>query len=128
MQMRRDFLLSGCMALFGNRLQGSGDATRSDCSNEHTVWVEQVLKRMQTIQIGMTREALLKVFTTEGGLSFGLQRTYVSQDCLYFKVKVHFAAVGRPQRDRDGRETTVENPKDLITFISEPFLQFSIMD
>ena len=128
MQKRRDFLLSGCMALFGNQPKGSGNVSKNDCSNEHSAWVEEVLKRMQTIKVGMIRESLLTVFTSEGGLSTALQQTYVSQECPYFKVNVRFAAVGRPDRDRDGMETDVKDPKDVITFISEPFLQFSIMD
>jgi hypothetical protein len=32
-----------------------------------------------TIKPGMTRKTLLSVFTTEGGLSTGLRRTYVSR-------------------------------------------------
>lgn len=35
-------------------------------------WVSEVLKRMLTIKPGMTREALLRAFTTEGGLSLSL--------------------------------------------------------
>jgi hypothetical protein len=37
----------------------------------------------------------------EGGLSTGLQRTFVSRDCRYFKVDVEFRAVGRPDRPRE---------------------------
>jgi hypothetical protein len=70
----------------------------------HTAWVAESLKRMQTIKPGMTRADLLKVFTTEGGLSTGLQRTFVSQDCPYFKVDVEFEVVGRPSRDANGRQ------------------------
>jgi hypothetical protein len=47
---------------------------------------------METIKPGMTREELLKVFATEGGLSTGLNRTFVSRDCPYFKVDVEFEA------------------------------------
>lgn len=81
-----------------------------------------------TIETGMTRETLLTVFTTEGGLSTGLQRTYVSQDCPYFKVDVEFDAVGRPNRDGEGRVTLIEDPRDRIVKISRPYLQFSILD
>jgi hypothetical protein len=94
----------------------------------HVAWVTGVLKRMQTVIPGMTREALYQVFTTEGGLSTGLQRTFVSRDCPYFKVDVEFQAVGRPDRDGDGRVTLVEDARDLILKISRPYLQFSIMD
>lgn len=57
----------------------------------------------------MTRADLLKVFTTEGGISTGLHRTYVSRDCPFFKVDVDFRAVGRPDRDGEGRVTLIED-------------------
>jgi hypothetical protein len=95
---------------------------------DHVAWVAEALKRIQTIKPGMTRETLLSIFTTEGGLSTGLQRTFVSRDCPYFKVDVEFQAVGRPNRDGDGRVTLVEGSHDIILKISRPYLQFSIVD
>jgi hypothetical protein len=83
---------------------------------------------MQTIKPGMTRTDLLKVFTTEGGTFTGLQRTFVSRDCPYFKVAVEFEAVGRPSHDADGRVTLVEGSEDKIITISQPYLQFSVVD
>ena len=94
----------------------------------HLAWVTDALISMQTVKPGMTRSDLLKVFTTEGGLSTGLQRTFVSRDCLYFKVDVEFEAVGRPSRDRDGRVTLMEDGRDVIVKISKPYLAFSVMD
>jgi hypothetical protein len=90
--------------------------------------VSDVLKQMQTITSGMSRERLLTVFTTEGGLSTGLQRTYVSRECPYFKVSVEFDSVGRSNRDDAGRVTLVEDNRDIIRTISRPYLEFSIMD
>jgi hypothetical protein len=95
---------------------------------EHLAWVSDMLKQMQTITSGMSRERLLTVFTTEGGLSTGLQRTYVSRECPYFKVSVEFDAVGRSNRDDAGRVTLVEDNRDIIRTISRPYLEFSIMD
>jgi len=43
---------------------------------------------MLTIRSGMTRADLIKVFTTEGGLSTPFQQTFVGRDCSYFKVNV----------------------------------------
>jgi len=83
---------------------------------------------MQTIKPGMTRKDLLTAFTTEGGLSTGLQSTFVSRDCPYFKVDVEFHAVGRPNRDHNGRMTLVEGDEDIILKVSTPYLQFSVMD
>ncbi len=88
----------------------------------------RTLEQMEAIKPGMTREDLLKMFRTEGGLSTGLHRTFVSRDCAYFKVDVEFKAVGRPDRDDDGRVTLVEDLRDIIVKISRPYLQFSIAD
>jgi hypothetical protein len=98
------------------------------CSQEHREWVGQTLQKMQIIKAGMTRKELLEVFMIEGGLSTGLRRTFVSQDCPYFKVDVEFGAVGRPSRDNEGRVTLVEDDRDVILQISRPYIQFSIMD
>lgn len=97
-------------------------------SLDHVSWVAEALKRIATIKPGMTREDLLKVFTTEGGLSTGLRRTFVSRDCPYFKIDVQFEAVGRPARDASGRVTLEEDSQDVITQISRPYLQFTIVD
>jgi hypothetical protein len=83
---------------------------------------------MQTVKTGMTRKTLLTVFTTEGGISTGLRRTYVSRDCPYLKVDVEFQAVGRPSQDEEGRVTLVEGDDDVIVRISSPYLQLSTMD
>ncbi len=95
---------------------------------EHIAWVSDALKRMQTVKVGMTRADLLKVFTTEGGLSAALRRTFVSRDCPYFKVEVVFTAAGRPSPSSAGRVIQVESDQDVIAKISTPYLQFSIMD
>ncbi len=83
---------------------------------------------MEAVRPGMTREELLKVFKTEGGLSTGLHRTFVSQDCPYFKVDVDFEAVGRPDQGEDGRVTLEEDSRDIIVKVSRPYLQFTIAD
>jgi hypothetical protein len=103
-------------------------SARGQSSQTHVAWVEEVLTRMRTIKPGMTRRTLLSIFTTEGGLSTGLRRTYVSRDCPYFKVDVEFHAVGRPERDESGRVTLVEGDEDIIVNVSRPYLQGSIMD
>ena len=103
-------------------------AHQERCPQEHREWVAQALQKMQAIQPGMTRKDLLVVFTTGGGLSTGLRRTYVSQECPYFKVDVEFQAVGRPNRDREGRVTLVEDDRDIIVKLSSPYLQFNVMD
>lgn len=103
-------------------------SSQSPCVQEHEVWVAHALEKMEAIKPGMTRDDLLKVFRTEGGLSTGLHRTFVSRECAYFKVDVEFQAVGRPDRDSDGRVTLEEDARDIIVKISRPYLQFSIGD
>lgn len=100
----------------------------SQRSQGQTEWVAESLKEMQTIKVGMTRADLLKVFTTEGGLSTRLTRTYVYRGCPFIKIDVEFDPVGRPARDREGRVTLVEADGDVIKKISKPYLDWSVLD
>jgi hypothetical protein len=103
-------------------------ANQERCSQEHQAWVTYVLKKMQTVKPSMTREELLKVFTTEGGLSTALNHRFVSRDCPYFKVDVEFKAVGRHPAVTVAVRSLEENSLDIIVKISRPYLQFSIAD
>jgi hypothetical protein len=109
-------------------VRSTHSASQDPRIDEHRAWVARTLKKMQTIQPGMTRRDLLTVFTTEGGLSTGLRRTYVSQECPYFKIDVEFEAFGRSNRDQDGRGTLVEDERDVIVKISRSYLEFGIYD
>lgn len=92
--------------------------TPSQIEREHTAWIADALNAMQTIKVGMTRSDLVKLFTTEGGLSTTSQRTYVYRRCPYIKVDVKFAA-----SSRDG-----ELPMDKIVEVSRPYLAWSVAD
>jgi hypothetical protein len=127
-RLRVSVLLAGASIGGANALQASPQSDPGQSPRSHVAWVVQALMRMETIKPGMTRDALLAVFTTEGGISTGLRRTFVSRDCPYFKVDVEFQAVGRPNRTEDGRATFVEGSQDIILKISRPYLQFSILD
>ena len=119
-------LLTGAQGLAS---VGAAPPERQDSSRQdHIAWVVDTLKRMQTVKEGMTRDDLLKVFATEGGLSTALRRTFVSRDCPYFKVDVEFEAIGRPSRDGEGRVTSGEGSQDRIVKISRPYLQFSTLN
>jgi hypothetical protein len=108
--------------------KGPRAATQGTCPQQHCEWVAQALQRMSTVKPGMTRKDLLAVFTTEGGLSTGLQRTYGSRDCPFFKVDVVFEAVGRPSWDSEGRVTLVQDDRDIIVKISQPYLAWPVAD
>jgi hypothetical protein len=108
-------------------LQASPRQEEQDCSQSHIKWVADAMLRMQTIKPGMTREKLLTVFKGEGGISNRLWRTYVSNDCPYFKVDFEFEAVGDSDQAEKGT-WLIEGSDDKIVKISGPYLQFSIMD
>lgn len=81
----------------------------------HTEWVSNVLAWVATIKPGMTRSDLLRVFTTEGGLSTRTSRTYVLKQCPTIKVDVEFSISGN-------------EPDDKITQISKPYLDYGHYD
>ena len=95
--------------------------------DDHTKWVSSVMKEIATIKVGMTREQLLQVFTTEGGLSIPPQQTYVYRGCPYIKVDVKFKIVGERDISPAGHRFGT-GPGDVIQDISKPYLQWSIMD
>jgi hypothetical protein len=70
----------------------------------------------------MKRADVLKVLTTEGGLSNRLQRTYVHRDCHYIKVDVRFKATGTK------RDPLREDLGDVIESVSRPYLEWSVSD
>ena len=98
--------------------QSEPPQTPSQIERDHTAWIAGALNAMQTIKVGMTRSDLVKLFTTEGGLSTTSRRTYVYRQCPYIKVDVKFAA-----SSRDG-----ELPTDKIVEVSRPYLAWSVMD
>jgi len=121
-------LLAAVGARGGTAAFASPQKPREPGSCDHTEWVSAALQRMQSIRPGMTREDLLRVFTTEGGISTALWRTYVSRDCPYFKACVTFRRAA--PRDADAAPTGFlqELDSDVIVTISQPYLQFSVMD
>ena len=128
MHRRKAFVLLTSAAIGTGFAAASPAQAQLRASDGHLAWVVEVLNRMETIKPGMTRKALLTVFTTEGGLYTALRRTFVSRDCPYFKVTVEFQPVGHPERDVNGRVTSVEGDSDIIKTISAPYLQHTVAD
>ena len=90
-------------------------------------WVAASLKRMLTIEPGMSRDQLMRVFTTEGGLFTAMGRTFASRDCPFFKVDVKFRRALDSEPNSNGKWLQ-EFDSDVIASISRPYLQFSVMD
>jgi hypothetical protein len=91
-------------------------------TEERTKWISKVLRQIGKIQPGMRRKNLLKVLTTEGGISTRLQRTFVHGECPYIKVNVRFKVVNGETSGLN------EDPDDIIESISQPYLAWSVMD
>lgn len=127
MNRRTALSLFAGITMSGASLDCRGSAPE-DSEERRIQWVAQTLEQMQRVKPGMRRSDLLTLFTTEGGLSTPLQRTYVSRHCPYFKVDVTFQAVGGPGKDQDRRSTLVEDNRDVIKSISRPYLEFSHLD
>ena len=125
---RRKALLSIAATVATTSWRASATTARDSAEAAHIQWVARVLEKMESIKPGMTRADLLDVFTTEGGLSTRTQQTYVSQDCPYFKVDVTFLTRGTTGKDVQGRETMPGDGRDQIVSMSQPYLQFSVMD
>jgi hypothetical protein len=118
------------LLMLGPSMDSSSSQSRATqgAGQGHTAWVSETIMHIQAVKPGMTRADLLKVFTTEGGLSTGLWQRYVYRGCPYVKVDVECEAVGRPPRDASGRVTLAKSDADTIKTISKPFLEWSIMD
>jgi hypothetical protein len=128
MERRHFFTWIAAGVLSGSGVIRSAAPDQQGCvQTQQWDWVVEAMKRMLTIQIGMTRGKLKTVFKEEGGLSMRNERTYVSQDCPYFKVRVDFKTADDLDSE-DERARLDESDDDIITKISDPFLQFSIMD
>jgi hypothetical protein len=80
---------------------------------------------MLTVEPGMSRDQLMRIFTIEGGLSTPRRRTFVSRDCPFFKVDVVFRRALDNEADSNWLQ---ELDSDVIASISRPYLQFSILD
>jgi len=86
--------------------------------------MDQVLKDVSSIQTGMTRGELLRIFTAERGLYTRDGQQYVYRRCPYIKVIVNFH---KPD-DADvewGNAPEEEWTGDVILSISKPFLESS---
>jgi hypothetical protein len=86
--------------------------------------MDQVLKDVSSIQTGMTRGELLRIFTAERGLYTRDGQQYVYRRCPDVKVIVNFH---KPD-DADvewGNAPEEEWTGDVILSISKPFLESS---
>ena len=98
---------------------------RGPIDQEHTNWINHVMRSISTIKPGMTRKDLFTVFTEEGGLSTRTRRSYVYKYCPYIKVDVEFSPA---DIDAYPHAAATENPEDRIVKLSRPYLEYAHMD
>jgi len=96
----------------------TADPGRPQGEQQHTAWIVDVLRRIETLKVGMTRSDLEKTFTTEGGISTATTGTYVLRECRFIKIDVKFQAA----------KLLEERPTDKIVEISRPYLAWAVMD
>ncbi len=98
----------------------AGQPDYSDVDRAKTDWLGEIIGEIGTVKPGMTRLDLMKVFTTEGGLSNRTHRRFVHRRSFYIKVDVAFKPVGNETDWLDERDS------DVILSISKPFLKYGI--
>jgi hypothetical protein len=86
--------------------------------------LDQVLKDVSSIQPGMSRADLLRVFLPEPGLSTRDGQQFVYRRCPYIKVIVNFHKPDDADVDW-GNAPEEEWDHDQILSISKPFLESS---
>lgn len=101
-------------------------SSQSDTDGELTRLISDAIRETSAITVGMSRGDLMRVFTTEGGLSTRAQRTYVYRRCPYIKVDVEFEV--EHLRDSEGRVPRPEADDDLVKRISRPYLAWAVID
>ena len=106
----------------GAQIQDESVRMSAELTQERRQWIAKVLRQIGKIKPGMRRKDLLKVFTTEGGISARTQRTYVHTECPYIKVNVRFRVVSNESLDLN------EDPDDIIESVSQPYLAWGVID
>jgi hypothetical protein len=85
---------------------------------KHYAWLGDRLTEAYSVQVGMSRADLLKVFDVDGGLQRIPPERYILRSCDMIKVKVQFELPKGTSRDK--------LPPDIelkISAISKPYLE-----
>ena len=111
------WLIAGLFAVIG---AGALPAAQNRDDKGHQEWIEARYKEAVSIQPGMTRAELKKLFTEEGGMQMVQTRTYVLKSCYLIHLEVKFDA---PSGAASGREDDVK-----IVEVSKPYLARIVLD
>jgi hypothetical protein len=98
------------------------DATaKREALRSHEKWLRDVAFELTKIQVGMTRGDLEKKCVGGGGYHSRRRQVYLYRDCHTIRLDVHFKPASE-ERDTDGRDVGGQSPTDIITEISQPFI------
>ena len=89
---------------------------RKITERQHWTWFLGQLHSLKAVKIGMTREVLLEIVGTEGGISSRYQQTFVSKGCPELKIDVRFK--GQPGAFN----------LDTVSQVSIPHIDFMVLD
>ena len=121
MRAYRIFFLSfiGLIAVSSIGYSAEGESPQDEVLTQK---IDSILNEVKALQVGMTRSDILKLFGQEGGISDRFHRTYVYRSCSYIKIDFEFRSAGASKNPR------YEEPTDVITKMSKPYLEWSIND
>jgi len=116
--------LSVCATAVQFSLAGVQDRPAAPVKNrqltaeEMNEFMESVLRDIEPVRVGTTRQNLLKVFEPAAGLRLlsRTQVTYVYRKCNYIHVDFEFEPVGEPQNKSHPR------PQDKVSKLPVPYI------
>ncbi len=82
----------------------------------HCAWLEERIKEMQAVRIGMTRTGVEKMLAVDGGgFTLRADERYMNPKCEYIKLDIHYK-LDKGTKESDGQEN------DIVDKISGPLL------
>ena len=110
-------LIAGLLAIIGAR--ALSPAQNPD-DKAHQQWLEARYREATSIQPGMTRSDLMKLFIEDGGLDAAPRRRYVLKSCYLIKIDVTF--------DKPAAYSSAPDNELKITDVSRPYLERMALD
>ncbi|HYV23635.1 MAG TPA: hypothetical protein VE969_00250 [Pyrinomonadaceae bacterium] len=111
------FLIAGLIAVIGAR--ALAPAQNAD-DKAHQQWLEARYKEAASIQPGMTRAELMKLFIEDGGMQMNPVSRYVLKSCYLIKIEVKF--------DKPAAYSSTPNNEMKIVEVSKPYLEHMTLD
>lgn len=78
--------------------------------------VMEALSKIQGVQVGSTREDLVKLFVLGGGISTNNSATYWYRECTYIQVDVEFSSLKPGERSLSDTITKISRPYVAVPF------------